>query len=73
MPLAHRPLEQASHRPEYGVAGIVPGPVIAGALVEGYGYFPLSVMALVAGLGCMIMFLGVMTRLEASEAPQSLA
>jgi predicted MFS family arabinose efflux permease len=54
-------------------AGIVPGPVIAGALVEGYGYFPLSVMALVAGLGCMIMFLGVMTRLEASEAPQSLA
>lgn len=52
-------------------AGIVPGPIIAGALVEGVGYVPLSVMALVAGLGCMFMLLGVLTRLEAIEASES--
>ena len=48
-------------------AGMVPGPVIAGALVEGGGYIPLAGMALAAGLACMLMLVGVLTRLDASR------
>jgi len=47
--------------------GMVPGPVIAGALVEGGGYIPLAGMALAAGVGCMLMLVGVLSRLDAGR------
>jgi len=48
-------------------AGIVPGPVIAGALVESSGYVPLAGMALVTGLGAMCMMVGALTHLPGSR------
>jgi predicted MFS family arabinose efflux permease len=48
-------------------AGIVPGPVIAGALVESSGYAPLAGMALVTGLGAMLMIVGVLNHLRGSD------
>jgi predicted MFS family arabinose efflux permease len=49
-------------------AGIVPGPLIAGALVESSGYVPVAGMALVTGLGCMWMMVGVLTHLRRRES-----
>jgi predicted MFS family arabinose efflux permease len=45
-------------------AGIVPGPVIAGALVESSGYVPLAGMSLVTGFACMLMMVGVLTHVR---------
>ena len=48
-------------------AGIVPGPVIAGALVESSGYVPLAGMSLVTGFACMLiaMIIGTVLGLSA--------
>lgn len=48
-------------------AGMVPGPLIAGYLVERSGYLPLAGMALAAGFGCMLMLVGVLNRLDAGQ------
>jgi MFS family permease len=49
--------------------GDAAGPAVAGTLVEWGGYRPLAVLALVAGLSCMFMLLGVLRRFESGERP----
>jgi MFS family permease len=49
--------------------GDAAGPAVAGALVEWGGHRPLAVLALVGGLSCMFMLLGVLRRFEAGEGP----
>lgn len=44
------------------------GPGLAGTLVERGGYLPLSAMALLAGLACLVTILGVSRRFEARPA-----
>jgi hypothetical protein len=48
--------------------GDAAGPVVAGTLVEWGGHLPLAVLALVGGMTCMVMVLGVLQRLESREA-----
>jgi predicted MFS family arabinose efflux permease len=45
------------------------GPAVAGTLVEWGGYGPLAALALVGGLSCMLMVLGVLRRFEIREGP----
>ncbi|MBW2419786.1 MAG: MFS transporter [Deltaproteobacteria bacterium] len=47
--------------------GDAAGPAVAGNLVEWGGHAPLALLALVGGLSCMLMVLGVMHRFEAGE------
>lgn len=49
--------------------GDAAGPALAGTLVEWGGYEPLAVLALVGGLGCMFMVLGVLHRFESRDGP----
>ena len=49
--------------------GDAAGPAVAGALVEWGGHRPLAVLALVGGLSCMFMLLGVLRRFESGEGP----
>jgi predicted MFS family arabinose efflux permease len=48
-------------------AGLVPGPLIAGMLVENSGYAPLSALALITGFTCLLLLVGVLTRLAHHE------
>jgi len=50
--------------------GDAAGPAAAGTLVEWGGYRPLAVLALVGGLGCMLMVLAALRRFESSEGPR---
>jgi hypothetical protein len=47
--------------------GDAAGPAVAGTLVEWGGHRPLAALALVGGLSCMFMVLGVLRRFESQE------
>ena len=50
--------------------GTVPGPWIAGLLVERGGYLPLAVLSLVTGIICMAMYTVVLRRVQRREDSQ---
>jgi MFS family permease len=49
--------------------GDAAGPALAGTLVEWGGYPSLALLAMVGGLSCMLMVLGVLRRFEIREGP----
>jgi MFS family permease len=51
--------------------GDAAGPAVAGTLVEWGGYPSLALLAMVGGLGCMLMLLRVLHRFESGEVPSA--
>jgi hypothetical protein len=51
--------------------GDAAGPALAGTLVEWGGYPSLALLAMVGGLSCMLILLGVLHRFESGGAPSA--